>query len=68
MSLKTQDQRFMLSPDGQSGNWFHLLEIEKRCPGWTDCTDMSDELFQHVVMDRLWATRLAAAGAQLAAA
>lgn len=59
-TTKPQDQRFMLSPDGQTGDWFHLLEIEKRCPDWTDCTDMSDELFQRIVTERIHAHRFAA--------
>lgn len=47
-----KDYRFMLSPDGQTCDWFHPAEIAKRCHDWTDCTNMSDELFQRPVVER----------------
>lgn len=52
--------RFMLSPDGQTGDWVHPLEIATRCPDWTDCTDMSDALFEQIVTERQLAARIAA--------
>lgn len=48
----TQQHRFMLSPDGQTGDWVHPLEVATRCPTWTDCTELSDEAFQSLVCER----------------
>jgi hypothetical protein len=49
--LKTTGHRFLVSPDGMNADWIHPLELVSR-PGWTDCTDMSDEDFQNLVAER----------------
>lgn len=48
----TQDQRFMMSPDGMQADWIHPLEIATRAPGWIDCTDLDDEEFQRLITER----------------
>lgn len=51
-SLKALGYRFMLSPDGQTGDWVHEDEVTARCPTYVDCTDMPDEEFQRFVAER----------------
>lgn len=52
-TLKTQDHRFMVSPDGWDAAWVHPVEVATRCPDWTDCTDMDDAEFDLFVAERM---------------
>jgi len=44
-------QRFMVSPCGNFGQHVSPADLVNY-PGWTDCTDMSDEAFQCFVAER----------------
>lgn len=60
-SLKAAGQRFLLAQDGIGAAWVHPLELANpRYEGWTDCTDMSDELFQRLIAERQHNTRMTA--------
>jgi hypothetical protein len=60
-SLKAAGQRFLLSQDGIGAAWVHPLELsDPRYEGWTDCTDMDDEAFERLVVERQHNTRFAA--------
>lgn len=48
-TLKSQGQRFMVSPDGRDADWFHPAELPA---GWTDCTGMDDGEFNHFMAER----------------
>ncbi len=56
--LKKSDQRFMVSPDGRDAEWVHQAEVNKRFPGWTDCTDTTDDEFDALMHARLAANPL----------
>jgi hypothetical protein len=46
-----QGYRIMLSPDGHFSACCTPLEAVSH-PGWTDCTDLSDEAFQRLISER----------------
>jgi hypothetical protein len=50
-NLKNDGYRFMVSLDGQVGNWIHPLEVATQAPGWHDCTDMDDVAFDLFIAD-----------------
>jgi len=51
--LKLQEQRYMVSPCGYMADWFAAFEIADECPGWTDCTEMSDVELQQLMERRM---------------
>lgn len=46
--------RFLVSPDGVDGTWFHHLDLTTglypKYSGWLDCTEMDDAQFEACVL------------------
>jgi hypothetical protein len=54
--------RLLISPDGMRGARVHQLDAPNPLyAGWTDLTDLDDDAFHRVVVDRQLATLAAAA-------
>lgn len=45
----------MVSPCGFLADHFHVAEIATQAPGWTDCTHMSDEQVNALMVRRMQA-------------
>lgn len=54
MSSAPAGYRWMVSPDGYQADLVHEDEIARRCPTWTDCTEMTDAEVMQLMERRMW--------------
>lgn len=55
-ALKLHEQRFMVSPCGFYADHFHVDQIAEEAPDWTDCTHLSDDAINELMVRRMQAS------------